>query len=409
MGGWVVAALVALLLAVASVPIASAVGPASVVIAVLLSLAGGLSLRHPVVGAVIVGTVLTLGIGHGPPHLGSGILASPVAVAACAARGHLLTAIGMAAWHLIPPTLSALLRGDDPEFLVAQVLLWLVLETTAVLAGTWGRDLARRVHDERTRRISDLAEQRRAIARELHDTGVRAMTRVVMLAESAAARPGIAPTDAEHLARIALTARTGTEELRDLLDILRIEDAAASPIPTPEDTAHADRCALAGLLEGLRLRLAAEGFTARIELEAEESLTVSRSGVLERCLREIEANVVRHGDRGTPIAILGEVRPAAPAGAEIELLLRNGVARHPAPGPAGGAGLDGVRERLATVGGQVETRLEGTGFLTRLLVPLETVAPPGPLPAPPGPASGTSVPAPPPFPRTFPQPTEATP
>ncbi|QNN82100.1 hypothetical protein H3H54_13015 [Brachybacterium sp. Z12] len=50
---------------------------ASTVIAVLLSLAGGLSVRHPVVGAVAAGTVLTLGLGNGPAHIGSGILASP--------------------------------------------------------------------------------------------------------------------------------------------------------------------------------------------------------------------------------------------------------------------------------------------------------------------------------------------
>lgn len=94
-----------------SVPISSGVDRASTVIAVLLSLAGGLSVRHPVVGAVAAGTVLTLGLGNGPAHIGSGILASPVTVAACAARGHLLTAIGMAAWHVIPLAVSAVLRG----------------------------------------------------------------------------------------------------------------------------------------------------------------------------------------------------------------------------------------------------------------------------------------------------------
>ncbi|MGP9539591.1 histidine kinase [Brachybacterium sp. AOP43-C2-M15] len=448
-GGWVLAALVALLLLVASVPISSAAGTVPVVIAVLLSLAGGFSLRRPVTGAVIVGVVLTLGIGHGPPHLGSGILASPVAVAACAARGHLLTAIAMAAWHLLPPTISALLRGDDPEFLVAQALLWVVLETTAVLAGTWGGGLAHRIHLERSRRISDLAEQRRAIARELHDTGVRAMTRVVMLSESAAGRPDIAAADAQRFAQIAATARQGTLELRDLLDVLRIEDTARSPISTTSAAGGEDRRPLDGLLEAMRLRLAAEGFSARVELDGEPSRAVSRSGILERCLRELEANVVRHGDRGAPVAVLGEVRSVTAAGCEgtehdaefadgggtddgdtdggsadegagsertasgvdLELLVRNGVARHPAPAPAGGAGLDGVRERLTAVGGRVETRREGPWFLTRLLVPLEASAPATPgAPAASGAPSardGTEDAAPPSASRTTPQPMEA--
>ena len=40
-------------------------------------------MRHPVLGAVAVGTVLTLGLGNGPAHIGTGILASTVTIAAC--------------------------------------------------------------------------------------------------------------------------------------------------------------------------------------------------------------------------------------------------------------------------------------------------------------------------------------
>ena len=356
------------LLLVVSVPIASGVDRTSTVIAVLLSLAGGLSVRHPVIGAVAVGAVLTLGLGNGPAHIGTGILASPVTVAACAARGRLLTSIGIASWHVIPPAVSGVLRGDDPEFLISQVMLWLVLQTSAVLAGTWGRSLAWRAHEERSRRISDLAEQRRAIARELHDTGVRAMTRVVMLSENATVRPGIDAADAAQFARIAGTAREATEELRLLLETLRTEDSPDVPLPTTGE--QSGPIELRGLIEGLRLRLVAEGFDAQVSLDADAELCVPRHGALDRCLREIEANVTRHGDRGVPVAILGEL--STPATMEeggrprLELLVRNGIAPRAASAPRGGAGLDGMRERLAQIGGQLETRQEGSSFLTHL-------------------------------------------
>ncbi|MGO1481574.1 MAG: histidine kinase [Brachybacterium sp.] len=368
LGGWVAAALVTILLLVVSVPISSGVDRASTVIAVLLSLAGGLSVRHPVVGAVAAGTVLTLGLGNGPAHIGSGILASPVTVAACAARGHLLTAIGMAAWHVIPLAVSAVLRGDDPEFLISQVMLWLVLQTTAVLAGTWGRSLAWRARAERSRRISDLAEQRRAIARELHDTGVRAMTRVVMLSENATVRPGIEAADAAQFSRIAATAREAAEELRVLLDTLRTEDSAGIRLPTAGEQSGPVR--LRSLVEGLRLRLIAEGFHAQVSLDGDGNLPVPRHGVLDRCLREIEANVIRHGDRCVPVAILGELSTPEPdhdgGRPRLDLLVRNGVAPRLTSAPRGGAGLEGMRERLAQIGGQLETRREGALFLTHL-------------------------------------------
>lgn len=370
LGPWIAAALVTILLLVVSIPIASGVDRASTVIAVLLSAAGGLSVRHPVLGAVAAGTVLTLGLGNGPAHIGTGILASPVTIAACAGRGHLLTAIGMAAWHVIPPAVSGVLRGDDPEFLISQVMLWLVIQTGAVLAGTWGRALTGRLREERSRRLTDLAEQRRAIARELHDTGVRAMTRVVMLSENAAVRPGVDPADAAQFSRISRTAREATEELRVLLETLRTEDTADAPLVASGDVGTP--VGLGDLLEGLRLRLLAEGFTAQVSLEGDSDLPVPRHGVLERCLREVEANVLRHGDRCVPVAVLGELLPHDPeddsAPPRLELLIRNGIASSPASAPRGGAGLDGMHERLTSIDGWLETRRDGAQFLTRLSV-----------------------------------------
>ncbi|MCT1654377.1 hypothetical protein [Brachybacterium muris] len=87
------------------------------------------------------------------------------------------------------------------------MLLLIVLQGGAVVAGTWGRRLFERSVAERAQRLHDLSEQRRAIARELHDTGVRAMTGVVMLAENGVLRPDVAPGTAQEFGRISSTSR----------------------------------------------------------------------------------------------------------------------------------------------------------------------------------------------------------
>ena len=286
----------------------------------------------------------------------------------------------MASWHVIPPAVSGVLRGDDPEFLISQVMLWLVLQTGAVLAGTWGRMLTGRIREERSRRLTDLAEQRRAIARELHDTGVRAMTRVVMLSEDAAVRPGIDAADAARFSRISGTAREATEELRVLLDALRTEDTAETPLAAPGEP----RCTigLGELLEALRLRLLAEGFTAQVSLEGDRTLPVPRQGVLERCLREVEANVIRHGDRCVPVAVLGELcLPGAENDSghpRLELLICNGIAcsgERPGAARRCRSGRDARAPRPERRAAR-ETRRDGTLFLTRLTVSCTRPAPP---------------------------------
>src|SRR5690625_3552539 len=163
---------------------------------------------------------------------------------------------------------------------------WLALQGAAVLGGTWGRSLVLRAGAERARRFSDLAEQRRAIARELHDSGVRAMTQVVMLAENGARRPRPVTTGNADLTRISATARQATEEMRMLLEMLRARDEQAGgpiepalhlPHPIPARSGQdAFPPSLAAALEATRLRLAADGFTVRTGLEGADQRSEER-------------------------------------------------------------------------------------------------------------------------------------
>src|SRR5699024_5846604 len=135
LAGWVSAALIALLLVVASTPLAAQENAASVAVAVILSLSGGLSLRYPVLGASLIVVVMTMTLPGRDIHIGTGALAPPIAVVALAARGHLPAALAMAAWHVIPITAVSVLRGDEGQHIVAQDRKSVVQGKRAVIDG----------------------------------------------------------------------------------------------------------------------------------------------------------------------------------------------------------------------------------------------------------------------------------
>lgn len=300
----------------------------------------------------------------------------------------LLALLLMALWHVGALTTISVTRGDQPEYVVSELLLLIVLQGGAVVAGTWGRRLFERSVAERAQRLHDLSEQRRAIARELHDTGVRAMTEVVMLAENGALRPDVAPGTAQEFGRISTISRRAADEMRQLLDQLRgpvaadrageaprpdpySPDTAASPTPLGVDPPVPGTC-LTEQLEEVRQRLTDSGYTVRISTEVDCETSDAVLAVAIRCLDEVAANVVRHGERTTPVAIMTESLPEPEGGgAGIRLVVLNGVATRDPHGLQGGTGLEGVRERLATVGGSLEARSEGTTFLTRIEIPGE--------------------------------------
>lgn len=185
---WLAITLVTLLLLLGTVPAAEGVGAVAVIEAVALSLAGGLALRCPGTASVVIAVVLTLALLVGPAVGSAGVLAGPIAVAATAAKGRMPLALATALWQVAASIAAVLLSGTSTANELTQITIAVLLQITALLAGAWGRELTRTAGQERTRRIEELAEQRRAIARELHDTAVRSMAQVVMLAESAAPR-----------------------------------------------------------------------------------------------------------------------------------------------------------------------------------------------------------------------------
>ncbi len=342
---------------------------------ILLSVAAGLSLIKPVGAGIVTGFALMLPLLSDSTFLGGAAFASPLSIAGCTARGKLRAAIILGFWHIV--VLLGATVGDHQMGIsrraITDTVAWLALLLIAGAVGAWIRHLIGRIAAERTQRVLDLAEQRRILARELHDTAVRATTEVVLFAENAAHRPGVDPGSAQEFARISRTARMTTDELRRLMTALRDTEQSHEDL----DPAPLLVATWQDVLDNARDRLISDGFDVRVSSEGDVPVPPQILHILSRCLDEVRANVVRHGDRETPVAIMSQIAGGETLGeVSVDLVVLNGVSEQPHLADLrGGAGLDGVRERLAPLHGTLETDRDGSMFLTHISVPTQSPSP----------------------------------
>ncbi|MGK5553019.1 sensor histidine kinase [Actinomadura kijaniata] len=192
-------------------------------------------------------------------------------------------------------------------------------------------------------------EERERLAREIHDTLAQGLASIVVLAEAARTNlDGDLVRAARQLTSIENTARENLAEARALVGAAPREGVAAGSV------AQALRRTLDRFAEDTGLTVTAE----LSDVECDRRTWIA----LLRCTQESLANVRKHADATT----VGVVLERHPHGVELEITDDGKgfvVAR------ARGFGLDGMRRRLAELGGAL-TVTSSLGDGTRVLAVL---------------------------------------
>ncbi|GAA1023049.1 two-component sensor histidine kinase [Acrocarpospora pleiomorpha] len=187
-----------------------------------------------------------------------------------------------------------------------------------------------------------VVEERTRIARELHDVVAHSMSVIHMQATSASYRiKDIDPESRGEFARIAAGARSTMREMRQLLALLRDENADPSLAPVP----GLDR--LEELVESTRQA----GVPVELSRPDEVDVPDTVGTTAYRIVQESLSNVIRHAP-GARTRVVVDLTPGA-----LKLEVVNEPPGEPpgAPAAPGGHGLHGMRERVRLVGGSLET------------------------------------------------------
>ena len=197
-----------------------------------------------------------------------------------------------------------------------------------------------------------LQQQRISLARELHDTVARDLVRASLQGQAA-----LAAHPAPQLESALREIQQASTHLRWLLALLREPDAGAADATATTSTGRSlDQAAEALRRNGLLVRTFVEGDLNAIPAAL---LPTVQAVVGEAC-----ANMERHADPASPCAIMLNVGDD-----RLDAAFFNHVRADHSPSP-NGFGLDGVRERLALVGGHLISEQEGGQWICRVSVPL---------------------------------------
>ncbi|WP_128637254.1 sensor histidine kinase, partial [Streptomyces sp. C] len=263
---------------------------------------------------------------------------------------------------LVTPPLTGLGHGGrllDPGFgLLANTAAALLVVTTGLVARRWQAEAEakRALLAERA-----VADERRRIARELHDIVAHHITTMQLMAGGARANLAHDPGAArEALVTLEQSGRMALGEMRQLLDVLRAGEEPETAVPAPQPGA--------GDLE----RIVAESRAAGSDTE----LTVSGPArplpptvglTVFRVVQEALTNARKHAGNA-PARVRLDYGPDEVAVEVCDDGPADGTARRPHRG--GGYGLIGMRERVVLHGGTLEAGpREDGGFRVAVRLP----------------------------------------
>ncbi|MFE8962423.1 sensor histidine kinase [Streptomyces iakyrus] len=267
-------------------------------------------------------------------------------------------------------TLAGSVLRDDGwtvEFFTEVLVSTLLVVAVGALIGLWAHSVVAQ-SAERARLLAELeetqaelteahqrqgaADERERMARDIHDTLAQGFASIIVLAEAARAGLGSDPArSAQQLRSIESTARENLAEARELVGSGRRPDQTAAG-------------SVAQTLRRTLDRFAEDtGLTVDAELEDLECDQQTRIALL-RCTQESLANVRKHARAST----VGVVLARQPYGVELEIT-DDGAGF--LVEESSGFGLDGMRKRLAELGGRLTvTSSVGDGTRVLALIPL---------------------------------------
>ncbi|HLM04463.1 MAG TPA: histidine kinase [Blastococcus sp.] len=217
-----------------------------------------------------------------------------------------------------------------------------------------------RVREEELARAAAVEDERRRIAREMHDVVGHGVTLMLLHADAAQANlRGRDPATAQALDVVLTSGRTALEDLHRLLRVLRTPDA--------EPAKPGTIAAVAELVE------AARGAGRDVALVVEgpvRPLPAAVEATAYRVAQESLTNALKHAP-GAEVAVTVRF-------AERSVLVEvadDGAGAQPADG--GGFGLAGIRERVALFDGRMHAgpRAGGRGWATRAELPVPALEP----------------------------------
>jgi signal transduction histidine kinase len=264
-----------------------------------------------------------------------------------------------------------------PELLAAGAVGAYVAARRQWLAAENDREAAaEQAREEETRKRVDAERMR--IARELHDVVAHSMAMINVQATAASMQLAADPASAaEAIQAIRRASKSGLRELRAILEVLRQVDGGGPDVPVP------DLRAIAALVE------ATSAAGTPTTLESADPLVPLPPPIglaVYRVVQESLTNVVRHAGR---VAATVGLRHH---GGYLYVDVVNDGGDAPADSSDGtGAGLAGMRERAAALGGTLDAGpLPGGGFAVRARLPLAVAPVRGPEAAAVGPAGAAA-------------------
>ena len=354
-------------------PGARSLGPATVALVVAQAVPLVVRRRRPVTVFVLVLVPNTLYYALGFPPSGLDLALAVALYTVASRRPRRVSLTACAAIVVVCTTLWLL--GVGPYWAHASLALFLYLLVFFSAAWAWGRYhrakqqvrdayvadlLAAAQRSERARaseREQAVLDERRRIARELHDSVAHHLS--VMVVQAGAARRSFdRDPDAARSALVAVeeTGRRGLDIMPSLIHALRGGDGPNDLAPQPtlgdiEELARNTRAA--GVEVTVSTSLAGRVVPAAVELSA------------HRIVQEALTNCIKHAP-GSAVTVT-----VAASATELTVEIADDGGRRPMPVPTpGGHGLVGMAERVSLFGGELRTGPNALGgFTVRAVLP----------------------------------------